>query len=829
MKFIRLLFALSMTALLLYLFDNRPAELPLLGKIEALKNAPSFAKFLNPFGGFWLNGEATKPNEEITIKTELLQDKVEILLDERLVPHIFAKNEQDLYFAQGYITAKYRLWQMEFQTHAAAGRLAEIIGEPVLDFDRYQYRIGMRKAAQLALEEMHKDPITKQSLEAYTNGVNAYITQLNPRDYPLEYKLLGYAPEPWTQIKSAYLLKYMAQDLSFQNYDLALTRVLEKFGAEQTALIFPNYTKKQSPIVPDEELEKFKKKDIPKRPKNYTAPLPLDTLAGLPEDKSGIGSNNWAVSAEKSATGYPILSNDPHLGLNLPSIWFEVQLVSPKLNVYGVSLPGAPGVIIGFNQDIAWGVTNVAPDVTDWYKITFKDKQRKQYKFGDTWKDTSFEIDTLKIKGGGYVLDTLLFTHHGPVVATLNHKNQTWLQNRAIPLESALKWLAHEPSNDFLTFYQLNKAKNYQDYRKAISTYVCPAQNFVFADNQKDIAITSQGKIPLKWKEQGKFVLDGSNPEHDWQDWIPSNQNPHVKNPQRGFVSSANQFPVSDSLYPYYLHWEFASYERGARINQRLAEMEKITPDSIRNLQNDAYGLFASDVLPKLLASLSPDKLSKQEKQAYDLLKTWDFYYHADKIAPTIFKNWWDNFTEATWQDELNQDFIRYPSREHTAILVNQEDSLKPIKWFDNIETEKVENLGDIALLSFQKTVKKLSTLYGEINEQWQWSNDRNLTIRHLARIPAFSQSKVVSHGDKTTVNATGASSGPSWRMVVALGQTPEAYGIYPGGQSGNPGSIYYDNFIPAWSKGELASLHYLKSTKVPEGVKIISRVKMEK
>ncbi len=830
MKFIRLLLAVGITAFLFIILDNRPAQLYFLKDIQSLQNAPSFAQFLNPFGGFWMNGEARKPSETTTIQTDKLQDKVEILLDDRLVPHIFAQNDHDLYFAQGYITAQYRLWQMEFQTYASAGRLSEILGERALDHDRFQRRIGMLRAAENSLEEMLKDPITKLAVEAYSEGVNAYIQQLNPQNYPIEYKLLGYTPERWSPLKSALLLKYMAQDLSFDNTDLAMTRVLEKYGLEETSNMFPNYTAKQSPIIPKDTPFKFKTKDIPKKPKAYTAPLPLDSTAGKPEDRSGIGSNNWAVSAEKSATGYPILSNDPHLGLNLPSIWFEIQLVSPQSNVYGASLPGSPCVIIGFNNEVAWGVTNVASDVTDWYKITFKDAQKTQYKFGEEWRDAKTYIDTIKIKGGGYVLDTLVYTHHGPLVAPEEAKGATWLQGKSVPLGAALRWVAHEASNDFLTFYKLNRAKNYKDYREALTYYVCPAQNFIFADVNKDIAITSNGKIPLKWEEQGKYVLDGSNPTHDWQGWIPASQNPHVKNPERGFVSSANQFPVSDSLYPYYLHWKFATYERGARINQRLAQMEKITPDSMRMLQYDAYGLFAQDVLPKLLNTLPLEKLGKEEKQAYDLLKTWDYYYHTEKIAPTIFKRWWDNFTRATWEDELNGSDVIYPSREYTAILTNQSDSLNPVKWFDNVRTEKVETLQDIALESFKQTIRDLSEKHkGFNNEQWQWSNDRDLSILHLARIPQFSQFAVKSPGDKTTVNATGDRTGPSWRMIVALGRTPTAYGIYPGGQSGNPGSFYYDNFIPSWKKGELASLHYLKSTRVSEKVNIISKIKMGK
>ncbi|MCU0447578.1 MAG: penicillin acylase family protein [Microscillaceae bacterium] len=823
MKFLRLLFSLGFTFTLFWVLNNRFADLPVLGNNPKLQAIPALGKFLNPFGGFWVNAEPAEIPKDIRIKTDKLKDKVEIVLDDRLVPHIFAKNEYDVYFAQGYVTAKYRLWQMEFVTHAAAGRLSEILGERLLSYDKHQRRIGMMLAAERAVEAMSKDTTSKNIVDAYTAGVNAYIEQLTPRDYPLEYKLLGYTPEPWTPIKCALLLKYMAQDLSYRGDDLAMTNVLTKYGKEVIKELFSGYPPTQDPIIPPQTVFEFKKEPIPKTPKQTTAPLPLGSEKGkFTEERKGIGSNNWAISGIKTQSGLPILANDPHLTLNLPSIWFEIQMVAPKLNVYGSSIPGAPGVIIGFNQDVSWGVTNVESDVQDWYYLQFKDNSFGEYFHDKQWKKTQTRVETIKIRDGKTVQDTMYLTHHGPLVVKPNEA--IFAKEHNLPLNCALRWVAHEPSNELMTFYKLNRAKNYEDYRKAITTYVCPAQNFVFADNKGDIAITPNGKFPLKWKEQGKFILDGSNPEHDWQGWIPTNQNPHTKNPERGFVSSANQFPV-DTLYPYYLHWEFATYERGKRINERLAAMEKATPQDLQGLQNDNVNLLARDLVPTMLKYLKTNELSGNAKLAFQALEKWNYRFQAQTTAPTIFKLWINNVVNGIWQDQFGEEGLRYPGLDKTRDMILANDSLKSAKWFDDIKTPQKEDLAIILNQSFKAMADTLSKKLGKF-ENWQWANFRKTSIQHLTRVPQFSVNELVTDGDPRTVNAIGPRNGPSWRMVVALGKTPKALCIYPGGQSGNPGSHYYSNFINQWQKGELAEAIYMKSAN-ENSQRIAGRIRM--
>jgi penicillin amidase len=564
---------------------------------------PPFGKLLSPFHGFWQNAEAPdsgEPTEE-HLQIPGLEKEVKVVYDEMGIPHVFAENDHDLYLAQGYLTAKDRLWQMEFQTHFAGGRISEIVGDKGLASDQFQRRMGSVYGAEQSFEGMKADPQAKVALEAYSDGVNAYINSLSERKLPLEYKLLNYSPEPWSPIKSALFLKNMSFVLASGTDDLKMTNILRQYGREVAENLFPNYPFEESPIIPTGSPIDFKPVPIPASPKDF---IGLGSAMQTPEKDPNIGSNNWAVSGNKTVSGMPILANDPHLTLSLPSIWYQMQLVAPGVNVYGSTMPGTPNIITGFNKNIAWGVTNVGSDVLDWYQVKFKDASKLEYWHGGQWKKTKLRIETFKIKGKKDFVDTVFFTHHGPVVY-LSHE-KAFKSN--IPVGHALRWIAHEKSQELTTFYKLNRAKNYTDYTQALSYYSAPAQNFVFASNEGDIALWVNGKFPLKSKLHGKYLMDGTDPAADWQGFIPQAHNPHVKNPVRGFVSSANQFST-DPSYPYYLGWQYAPSERGRRINERLTAMTKVTIDSLRGLQNDNYNIRARKLLPLLLANVtSKDK-----------------------------------------------------------------------------------------------------------------------------------------------------------------------------------------------------------------------------
>ncbi|TLV00109.1 penicillin acylase family protein [Dyadobacter luticola] len=796
MKFVKAILSLAVTIGLAYYLSC------------PLGPAPALGPFLSPFTGFWQNGEETlDPKSQEVLEVAGLKDEVTVRFDDTGVPHVFAKNNYDLFYTQGYLTAKDRLWQMDLQTRAAAGRLSEILGKVTLDMDLRSRRLGMGYGAEENLKVAMSDPRSKEALTAYSAGVNAYIEQLSPKDYPVEFKLLGYKPEPWKPINTLYMLEQMTLTLTSAPDEQMMSSILKKYGKSVTNDLFPDYPKLQeSPIIPAGTIWDFKPLAIPKAP---VKPVRRDSISFLQKSGSilarespredGIGSNNWAIGAEKSITGYPILANDPHLDLSLPSIWYQIQLHSPEFNVYGVSLPGVPSVIIGFNQNVAWGVTNVDADVTDTYKIKFKDNSREQYWHDNQWKPTRNREEVVQVKGSLTPRkETVIYTHHGPVTDSDS--------GAAVP-NMAVRWIGHQPGNSFITFYELNKAKNYDDYRSALTHYLGPAQNFVFADNSKNIAITVNGKLPLKYKDQGKFVLDGTNPATDWHGWIPSEQNPYVRNPTRGFVSSANQ-SSTDTTYPYYINWVFAPSERAIRINERLQAMSNANADSLRSIQNDNYNVQARTVLPRLLEILETSPLNSAQKAAKIMLANWNYQNSPESVAASIFEEWMPALRSAIWNDEFGSLII--PTRDRTLYLILKQPNEK---WFDNVNTPEKETLNTLVFGTFKSSLDTLTSRHGAMNASWAWSKVKGTEIRHLSRsLKPFNSKILNTGGGSSIVNAITKHKGPSWRMVVELGPTPRAYGIYPGGQSGNPGSPYYLNLLDKWEKGELNELIFLRS-----------------
>ena len=798
MKFIRHFWCFFLVIFLLYFLDQPIGSIPPLGRL------------FSPFVGFLQNTESKANSKDTQILIEGIKDEVKVIYDSNRVPHIFANNEDDLYFAQGYVIAKDRMWQMEFYTLVAAGRLSEVVGERALEFDKYNRRLGMAKASIEIEKKLDADPVSKRILEAYTKGVNAFIAQLEYKDLPIEYKILGYQPAEWSPYKTILMLMNMRNTLNGGSNDYRISNVVAKYGLETVQDLFPDYPAEESPIIPSGTPWNFTPVPI-KTPDKIMADSGTDALAfNIPEARPEIGSNNWAVSGSKSATGLPILSNDPHLGLSLPSIWYQMQLCTPEMNVYGVALPGSPGITIGFNKDIAWGVTNVGSDVMDFYKIKFKDDSKTQYWHEGKWKSVEIKMEEYKLKSGNIIKDTVYYTHHGPVLYNRESKSNF---NKNVPVGHAMRWVALETNgSDLLTFYYLNKAKNYDDYRKALTFYTAPAQNFIFASNQNDISITPNGKLPLKWKNQGKYILDGTRADHDWQGWIPSDQNPTVKNPKRGFVSSANQFST-DPTYPYYLGWKFAPSGRAIRINERLEKMTMATPDSLRSIQNDNFNVAARRILPSLIPYLASNT-DKTLTPAIEIIKKWNLLNSADALGATIYERWTIELREWIWEDEFSiEEKLMYPSDDRTFEMIkNQKDA----KWFDNKKTkDKVETINQIVLGSFKATIDSLTKKNGQMTaENWAWGKVKSTSIKHL--VPAFtsfSRKNINNGGGAGIVNATTESTGPSWRMIVQLDKEwPLAYGLYPGGQSGNVGSKYYDNMVDKWAAGKLDTLVFLKN-----------------
>jgi penicillin G amidase len=804
MRIIRFFFFLIFTTGIVVLLNLKMGQIPPIGK------------FLDPFEGFWQNAERKEAIINLQANLPLLLERVEVQYDENLIPHIFANNEHDLYFAQGYITAVHRLWQMDFQTRAAAGRISEIIGEQALNYDRGQRRKGMLFAANNAVKELEANDTLSAIVRAYSEGVNAYINSLHPGNFPVEYKLLDYSPEEWTPLKTALLLKYMAGDLSGWDADLENTNALKLFGRETFSFLFPDYFGDMDPVIPEGTDWDFEPTEV-KAPGDHT---PTDYIPQtLDKPDPGNGSNNWALAAHKTANGKPILANDPHLGLNLPSIWYIMQLNAPGVNVMGATLPGSPAVISGFNENIAWGVTNATRDVRDWFKIEFRDEDRLEYKFENRWLRTQRVVEKINIRYGATFYDTVIYTHHGPVVYDRSFPTENRNQNN-IKINFALRWTAHDPSQELMTFHLLNRSKNYNDYVHALSYYTSPAQNFAFAAKDGDIALWIQGKFPARWKEQGKFLMDGSNPLHEWQAFIPTSHNAHIKNPERGFISSANQYPV-DTLYPYYVYDANYEFYRNRRINNILRDSVLFTVEDMMKLQNDNFNLKASMILPHMMENLDPSGFNQRQREIYDILKGWNFFNEVPLKAPSVFEVWWDNLYHTLWDEFTNDSIALMKPNSYRTIQILQEHPGHP--FMNNQKTTYRETAKDLIRNSFVFAVDSVDRWSQVKNRDFIWGDFKATSTQHLLRIPAFSETNIQIGGHRNIVNATSSRHGASWRMVVELGDPVNAFGIFPGGQSGNPGSRYYNNMIEKWRLGEYIPLLF-KSSAAGNNERIIYR-----
>ncbi len=751
---------------------------------------------LSPQHGLWQNAESVENNFSDNLKFPMLKGKTTVYLDERLVPHVFAEQENDAYFVQGYLHAKFRLFQMELQTYSAAGRASEIVGEIAIKHDREFRRLGMVYAAKIALEEIDKNDAVKQSCDAYTAGVNEYIRSLTEKSLPIEYKLLGLHPEEWSNLKTALFMKYMAYDLSSHETDFEMTNAKSFFSQKDFDLLYPSIQDSLDPIIPKGTV--FPKQTVfPLVPKNIDSSYFKNALVTAEEYSKANpenGSNNWAVAGSKTKTGAPILCNDPHLGLNLPSIWYEMQISTPSFNAYGASFPGAPSIIIGYNDSCAFGFTNGGRDVRDYYEIKFKDESKKEYWFNNAWKQTEIVIEKIIIKGKPIFLDTVAYTVFGPVMfdASFNGGKQTNNKNYAV------RWTAHDASNDLLVFNLLNHAKNYADYTVAVSKLVTPGQNCLFACKNGDIAIRTQGEWPAKWKGQGDFVMPGFDSTYMWQGMIPQNEVPFQFNPIRGFVSSANQKPV-DETYPYYIGREYPIV-RGLVINKKLSAMQQITAQDMMTLQTDNFNLYAQEIMPVLFKNINAGKFTTEEAKFFNIMKTWNFKNDADSKGATVYNEFFKKFKANVYDDE----YLRAPAVikkpfESTLIEATLHDTA--YKFFDDVSTTVKETLEDIATKSFKDASKELSKI--EKDGKLEWAKNKGTYINHLLKLAPFSRTNLPIGGGVGIINATTDDHGPSWRMIVSLTQKTEAYGIYPGGQNGNPASKFYDNFIDNWAAGK--------------------------
>jgi penicillin G amidase len=776
---------------------------------------PALGPLLSPIGGFWSagSGDSFQSSEQLYLPG--LIAKVTVLRDVYGIPHIFAQNDEDAAFVMGYLHARERLAQMDLQRRKAAGTLSALVGPDALEDDQFMRDVGLRRAAKAALDSMKSDDPVLLALQAYANGVNAYITSVEPNHLPLEYKLLGvHQVEPWTALDEMTFAKYMGWDLGNSFDDLYMTTLVEKMGADKVAELFPFERPDEKPFIPTWPANETPLASIPASPQLDSAIASVMSRAAqagqVNKPNEWRGSNNWALASAKSATGMPVFASDPHLGYQLPSLWYAAQIVTPGQNVYGASLAGVPFVVIGHTRNIAWGLTNTQADVIDFFTEKINPDNPNQYWHDGKWNDMQIVNEVIDVRGGKPVNYPVRITDHGPIISKKG-------------FEVAMEWTGSQITYEPRALYKLNHAEDYNAFVDALRDFRVPAQNIAYADSKGNVAIWSAGLYPIRKSGDGRTIADGSTGERDWTGFIPFEDVPHALNPDQGYVESANERPAPQN-YPYFLGWQWDPNSRAMRIRQRLDSCNPCTVADMQALQYDSKDVYAEDLLPTMIAAITPQ--DDTQRAALDQMKKWNYFTTTDSVAASIWTRWLLNFRRATWQDDwtaagftfkddgslenwdawgFNGDNEYQPPIELWMSLVeSQPNSL----YFDNLSTkDKVETRDDLIRASFEKTLDELKKELGPDMTKWNYGSHHILKIPHLLDVEVLNRGGQPIPGDGNSPNGQSnfgpSDGGPSWRMVVDFSNMANSFAVYPGGQSGWPLNVHYDDLIPLWVKGD--------------------------
>ena len=807
MRALRLLGAVAILCGALFVGARRPGPAPALGA------------FLEPAHGVWSLARSAVMSRDATANVGDLRERVSIVYDDRAVPHIFAANEEDAYRALGYVVARDRLFQLYLQTMAATGRLTEIAGPRALELDREMRALGLPRAAERKFAATPDTAMSLRYARAYANGVNAYIAQMPASELPLEFRLTGTRPAPWTAIDSYHLFNRMGYTLAYLAVENDRAAAAARVGTRAADALFPDESPIQEPIQPNGQHAPrydFHPLPPPGEPDSVSGLLSAATDAFLParrlarkdddDPPSTFASNNWAVSPNRSANGHALLAGDPHLELSLPSIWYEAHLVVPgALDVYGVTIPGAPSMVIGFNRDVAWTFTNTGADVLDYYAERVDDDAHpRRYQVDGAWRPVEERIEIYKgPRGVVLATDTVYFTHRGPMRRVQGH----WL---------SMRWTVLESGRELDAFYGVTHATSARGAQDVMARfYASPAQNMLAADRGGHIAIRSTGRFPLRPGDgKGNVVRDGSASASDWRGELPVAQYPQGFDPAQGYLASANQQPVDPRVAT---GWWGGSYDpwRALRINALLRADSALTPVKMRSFQTDPGSARADLIVPTLLraarrvgvegsSGVNHDLLS----QATQLLAEWDRRYTKENRRAVLFEETMRELVNRTW-DELIADpasptrRVATPSTAVLAQLLADSASV----WWDDRGTPQTEQRDEIVAASLVAALQSVRKRYGDSNgDGWRWDRIRHTNVNHLLRLPALSALGLPVQGGPGTLSPSAGSGthGSSWRMVVDLGPELRAWATYPGGQSGNPISSRYRDRIPLWVIGAL-------------------------
>ena len=794
------------------------------------------------------------PQTEGEVQLKGLDGPVDIYRDAMGIPHIYAATSHDLFFAQGYVHAQDRFWQMDTWRHIGSGTLSEMFGSGQVETDSFLRTLGWRQIAELEYESLNSE--SRAVLDSYTAGVNAYLEDHHTTAVSLEYAVLSllspdYEIQPWTPINTITWGKAMAWDLR-GNMDEEITRavLLKTLTPEQLAQLYPAYPADHPVIVnelPESALNvqgqsSQVKADLERSAFDFQ-PLAEKLAridAALGPATGGLGSNSWAVSGSRTATGMPLLANDPHLGIQMPSIWYQVHLeCEPKTeecpyNVAGFSFAGVPGVVIGHNDRIAWGVTNLGPDVMDLYIERVNPDNPNQYEVNGEWVDFETRTETIQVVGGDPVEVTVRLTRHGPVISDsygpLKDEN-TGEDPEFVPFNEragihlpeqyviALKWTALVPSSLFEAVLGFDKAQNWEDFREAARGFHVPAQNLIYADVDGNIGYQMPGDIPMRANGDGTIPVPGWTDEYEWTGYIPFEELPYAFNPPEGYIVTAN-----NRCQPWdYPHFISRDWDYGFRA-QRIVDMIENAPGEIdmaymQSMQADSYDMNAPLYVPLLLQL---EELENNESYAQSLLTDWDFHARPDSAAAAVFSAFWRHLLHNTFNDNMPGEryFPDGGSRWNEIMRQLGEDS----PWWDDTTTpEREETRDQIIRESFEEGVAELEGIFGNDPAEWTWGEMHAATFRNgtlgesgVGPIEAlFNRGPFQTGGGESIVNATGWSmnapyetqSLPSMRMIVDLGNLNNSVTVHTTGQSGHAYHEHYIDMAPLWANVEYYSM----------------------
>lgn len=727
---------------------------------------------------------SSKPDIEGDISVPVLEEEVTVVRDDMGVPHITAQNEADLYRAQGYIQAQDRLFQMDLSRRQASGELAEVIGEAAVDTDKFFRTFSLRHAAEASYDGY--DDESKQVLEWFAEGVNAFIEE---GDLSYEFKVLGYEPQKWTAIDSLTIGKFMAYDLgghwnllAFRHW--AVNNLSEDLYSELDI------------AYPEDAETVISAQGTPQVASWFDA-------AVLPNEFNG--SNNWVVSGDKTASGKPLLADDPHLGLSTPSIWYQMHLQSPEQNVSGVIFAGIPGIILGHNDNIAWGVTNVGPSVQDLYIERTNPDNVHEFLYDGEYYKADVREENIRIKGGDVEEFEVVTTKHGPVISDLI------FEDRPASEVYSMQWTALEPTKELQAILAFNKASSWEEFDAALADFNAPAQNFVFASTDGTIAYKANGNIPIRLKGEGKLPVPGDSSEYGWSGYIPYDELPTIVNPEEGFIATANNKIVSDD-YPYYITDFWAQPYRYERIVELLEASDALTAEDMQAIQMDTVNLYAKEFLPYFIKSIEKLDEEKQYEDILSALKAWDYNETIDAPEPLVFNLLIEHLKDNLFRGAIPDDVYKMMQGKYQAMdnILRDGYAGNEGAWLT-----RAGGLDVVVYNSFIDTLNRLEGMYPDAEfENWRWGDYHQLTFDHPIAANAlferlFNPENVAVGGSRTTVMAAGnpasgeVDHGASWRFVADLNDLSSAYHIVGPGQSGHVKSDWYKDQVDDWAEGK--------------------------